>query len=218
MKVGTDGVLLGVWAGVEGVNSILDIGAGTGLIALMLAQRAPAALVHGVELDEGSANQAAENASDSPWSERIQIIHGSIQEYAESCSIQYDLIASNPPFFRNSLKSPLAERNRIRHTETLSYGDLLKAVSRLLSFAGKFCLILPGREAKVFEETAATFGLFRTRSRNIRSKPEKPVERILLQFEREPGKFFWEPDLILHPPDSGQRTKEYLELTRGFYL
>ena len=218
MKVGTDGVLLGAWAGVEGVKSILDIGAGTGLIALMLAQRAPAARVHGVELDEGSANQAAENASASPWSERIQIIHGSIQEYAESCSFPYDLIASNPPFFRNSLKSPDAGRNKVRHAETLPFADLLKAVAALLNPDGRFCLILPPSEARVFEEMALSFGLFATRICEVCSAPGKPPQRVLMQFERESRPLVKEPELSLYTDRSAIRSAEYDYLTREFYL
>ena len=218
MKVGTDGVLLGAWAGVEGVKNILDIGAGTGLIALMLAQRAPKALVDGVDLDAASGGQAAENAAASPWSERVKIIPGAIQQYAETCSGQYELAVSNPPFFRDSLKSPVDARNKVRHAEALSFGDLLRVVDKLRAPGGRLCLILPPAEGAVFEETALSFGFFATRLREVRSRPGKPVERVLMQFERESRAPVREPVLVLHLDDTARRSPAYAQLTEDFYL
>ena len=218
MKVGTDGVLLGAWADVGGVKSALDIGTGTGLIALMLAQRAPAAVIHAVEIDRESALQARENADASPWADRVKVIDSPIQVFAENPPVQYDLIVSNPPFFRDSLKSIRAGRNIVRHTETLSFGDLVKAVSGLLAPGGRFCFILPPGEALVFERIALSSALFKTRYREMRSRPGKPVERVLMQLERESRPPVCEPVLTLHPDDSGQRSEEYAALTSAFYL
>lgn len=218
MKVGTDGVLLGAWASVEGAKTILDIGTGTGLIALMLAQRAPGALVHAVELDGDSADQATQNAAASPWGERIKVFHSAIQEYAQGCSVRYDLIASNPPYFRRSLKSPDQARNRVRHAEALSFGDILNVVRGLLAPEGRFCLILPPEEIKAFENTAISFGLYSTRIRNVHSMPGKPVERVLMQFEKRSQPPVYEPAMVLHLDDPGERSPEYSSLTEAFYL
>jgi len=218
MKVGTDGVLLGAWASVEGVRTVLDIGTGTGLIALMLAQRSPMAEVHAVEIDADSAAQAAENAAASPWAGRVRVIHRSIQEYARDCSVPYDLIVANPPYFRDSLKSPSQARNRARHAEILTFGDLARSVSGLLAPGGRFCLILPPEESRVFEKTALVFGLYSARTRNVHSMPGKPVERVLMQFEKRSSPPIYEPAMVLQMDDPVERSAEYDNLTREFYL
>ena len=218
MKVGTDGVLLGAWTPVEGVRTILDIGTGTGLIALMLAQRAPGALIHGVELDAPSAEQAAENATASPWSDRVTIIPQGIQDYALHATTRYDLIVSNPPFFYGGLKSPKVERNRVRHAETLTFGELVKAVVHLLAPDGRFCVILPQAEGRAFQEIALSFGLFPTWIREVCGRPGKPVERLLLQFEQESRPVFRESGLIIQGEVPGVWTDSFKALTGGYYL
>ncbi|MBK7410644.1 MAG: methyltransferase [Saprospirales bacterium] len=218
MKVGTDGVLLGAWTPVEGAKTILDIGTGTGLIALMLAQRAPGALIHAVELDAPSAEQAAENAIASPWGDRVSVIPQGIQEFALHATTRYDLIVSNPPFFYGGLKSPRAERNRVRHAETLTFGELLKTVAHLLAPTGRFCVILPQAEGTAFQQIALSFGLFHTRIREVCGRSGKPVERLLLQFERESRPVLREPLLSIYDETPGIWTEAFNALTGGYYL
>lgn len=153
MKVGTDGVLLGAWARVEPQDErILDIGTGTGLIALMLAQRS-AARITAVEIDPGSASQARENADASPWGERIEVVCSSVQAFDPGR--RFGLIVSNPPFYVDSLTCPDRGRSRARHAETLPFAELRDAVLRLLAPDGRFCLILPPQEAARFIGVAA---------------------------------------------------------------
>lgn len=218
MKVGTDGVLLGAWADVRGASTILDIGAGTGLIALMLAQRAPEARIDAVELDPGSARQAAENIAASPWSDRVRLFPIAIQDFVVSEGRFYDLIVSNPPFFTGALKSPKPGRNQVRHGETLSFSDLLRSACRLLSPQGRFSLILPYTEAKTFMELAVHYHFFINRVREVHARPGKPVERVLMEFGKSPGALVKEPALCLQGDESGVRSEEYGVLTEGFYL
>lgn len=218
MKVGTDGVLLGAWAGERGARTILDIGAGTGLIALMLAQRAPEARIDAVELDPGSAGQAAENIAASPWSDRVRLFCSSIQDFTPPEGRLYDLIVSNPPFFTGALKSPNPGRNQVRHGEALSFSDLLWSAGRLLSSQGRFSLILPYAEAKAFQELAVHYHLFPNRIREVHTRSGKPVERVLMEFGRSPGSLVKESALCLHGDGVGGRSEEYGALTEGFYL
>lgn len=218
MKVGTDGVLLGAWADVRGAGTILDIGAGTGLIALMLAQRAAGARIDAVELERSSAEQASENIAASPWSDRVRLILCSIQDFAPPDGGLYDLIVSNPPFFTGALKSPKPGRNQVRHGETLSYSDLLRSAGRLLSSVGRFSLILPFSEAKTFQELAIHYHLFTNRIREVHAKSGKPVERVLMELGKTPAPLFREPLLCLQGEGAGGRSEEYGALTEGFYL
>ncbi|NJN77877.1 MAG: methyltransferase [Saprospiraceae bacterium] len=145
MKVGTDGVLLGAWADVLESESILDIGTGTGLIALIIAQRNQNAMVDAVEIDESSYEQAKQNFEESSWTKRLNIYQSSIQDYAKNCGKQYDLIVSNPPYFVNSTKSKQEDKNQVRHTDSLSFEELIKSVNILLEISGRFvsfCLSL----------------------------------------------------------------------------
>lgn len=218
MKVGTDGVLLGAWAGVENAQTILDIGTGSGLIALMVAQRANHARIDAVELDAESAAQASENAAASPWSDRVRVFPGSIQEYASSCEQAYDLIVSNPPFFTQALKSPVGGRNQVRHAEALPYEDLVSAVAHLLAPEGRFCLILPAAESKRLRELGLFFNLFVTRSREVCTRPGKPVERVLMQLERLSRPPERESVLILHETEANTRSAAFQTLTQEYYL
>lgn len=217
MKVGTDGVLLGAWALVDEATNILDIGTGTGLIAVMLAQRTANAQIHGVEIEEASYGQAVENMQASPWADRLQAFHTPIQEFRIEHQGKYDLIVSNPPFFTGGNLSFSEDRNTVRHTIKLSHKDLLSAVRGLLSAKGKFCLILPYIEGLRFCELAATYQLYCTRMTEVHPKAEKPVERLLLQLEktRKPQEV---DQLVIQHEKRNDWTIEYQELTRDFYL
>lgn len=217
MKVGTDGVLLGAWAEVSNARRALDIGTGTGLIALMLAQRNPELIVHAVEIDEVACQQARSNVEQSPWPDRVTVFFDSIQDFAKTNVEPYDLIVSNPPFFSGGTFSDNHDRNSIRHTIKLPHGDLLAATRKLLSKAGRFCVILPYVEGLRFEEMAKQYHLFCTKIMEVRSLADKPVERLLMQFERISGPVE-KTELIIQKEGRNNWTDEYIELTGAFYL
>lgn len=214
--VGTDGVLLGAWADVYEVKNILDIGTGTGLVALMLAQRNPAAQILGVEIHPPSAASAARNFANSDWSARLSVAGQSVQDFAQSVDCQFDAIVSNPPFFSENVVSPVAERQVTRHFGSLPPGDLLAAVQKLLAPGGRFSAILPKKEGQFLCELAAVQGLFFSKILEIRSRPEKPVERVLLEFRREPP-FLERAELMIQATD-GSFSDEFQRLTGAFYL
>ena len=171
MKVGTDGVLLGAWASVNFAKEILDIGTGTGVIAMMLAQRTGSAAVHAVEIDELAFLQAAENFKNAPWADRLRCFHMSIQDFASATEQRYDLIVSNPPFFTGGTLSDNSDKVSVRHTIKLPHGDLLLSVRQLLKKNGKFCVVLPYLEGLRFKEMAQTSGLFCNKATGV-----KPAE------------------------------------------
>ncbi|MCK6693141.1 MAG: methyltransferase [Thermoanaerobaculia bacterium] len=187
--VGTDGVLLGAWADVADATRILDIGTGTGLVALMLAQRTenvPGVKITGVELQEDSFRCAQRNFSASPWAGRLSAVGQSVQDFAQNAVDQYDLIVSNPPFFTETIVSPDQKRQLSRTARALTAGDLLDAVGRLLLPHGKFCAIMPPAEGRRLCEWAALRGLYCTRETQVFARQEKPCERLLLQLQRDP--------------------------------
>lgn len=214
--VGTDGVLLGAWADVSEAKNILDIGTGTGLVALMLAQRNPVAQILGVEIHAPSAACAARNFANSDWSARLSAAGQSVQDFAQSVDFQFDAIVSNPPFFSESVISPVAERQVTRHIGSLPPADLLAVAQKLLAPCGRFSAILPKKEGQFLCELAAVQGLFFTKILEIRSRPGKPVERVLLEFRHEPL-FLKRAELTIHATDGGF-SDEFRRLTGAFYL
>ncbi len=217
MKVGTDGVLLGAWADVTDAEHLLDIGTGTGVIAVMLGQRTETARIHAVEIDTEACEQARENMAQAPWADRLEAFNVSIQEFARTHPHQYDLILSNPPFFSGGTFSNNQDRTSVRHTVKLPHGDLLGAVRTLLSDKGKFCVILPFIEGLRFRELAASYNLYCTRLMEVKPKADKPVERLLLQFERR-EKALREEKLVIQHAGANAWTDEYVALTGAFYL
>lgn len=214
MKVGTDGVLLGAWFKTP-EGDILDIGTGTGLIALMAAQRTKTALIDAIEVEQEAFKQASENIKNSNWSNRIAAHNCSIQNYHPRK--KYDLIISNPPFFVDSTKAPNSERNKARHTDELSFSDLINAVNRLLNHDGFFSLILPIAESEHFIELANDQNLYLNRTCIVKPNPVKPAKRVLMEFS------FYKKDLIqdeltIETETRHQYTKEYISLTQDFYL
>ncbi|MDF3007358.1 MAG: yfiC, partial [Enterobacter kobei] len=159
MKVGTDGVLLGAWSPVAGVKRILDIGTGSGLLALMLAQRTgDNVLIDAVELDDAAATQARENVSESQWNTRIQVHSADIQQWVKQCTQRYDLIVSNPPYFEKGVECSSAEREQARYTTTLDHASLLACATECISEEGFFCVVLPENIGNVFTENALEAG------------------------------------------------------------
>ena len=178
MKVGTDGVLLGAWVHLESnPASILDIGTGTGLIALMLAQRSQAEVIDGLELDDDAYIQSVENFERSDWGDRLFCYHASLQEFAEEIDDKYDMIISNPPFFNSTYKELPQNRAMARHTESLSYNELLESVEKLLSKNGHFACIIPFSEEDSFIKIANQNNLFPNRITRVKGAVNTPVKR-----------------------------------------
>lgn len=225
-KVGTDGILLGAWAAKTpalnqaetAVSHALDIGTGTGLIALMLAQRFPQAVIDAIEVDAQSAAQAAENVAQSPWADRVSVINTAVQAFKGHTQQSYDLIVSNPPFF-SSAHNLAAEGRRegTRQTTQLSYKDLLHCVNRLLGENGRFCTILPSSASDSFCQLAAVENLHCTKKTAVRPVPHKPPHRHLLQFERTPHPTQTN-DLIIETAIRHHYTPDFIALTNSFYL
>ncbi len=179
MKVGTDGCLLGAWADTSNCNKALDVGCGSGLIAIMIAQRCNA-LVTGLEIDGDAAAQAAENVAASPWKERINIINCDALAY--ETDEQYDIIVSNPPFFRNSLRNDEAKRSIARHDDTLSCASLMAFAKKMLAPQGRFSVVIPSEQVESWCNEALFKGLSARRISYVRTLPHKPVKRALLEF------------------------------------
>lgn len=215
MKVGTDGVLLGAWCTVGDAKRILDIGTGTGLIAIMLAQRSgDESLIDAIEIDHETYLQAVDNISNCPWQSKINPINTSLQLY--SPDLKYDLIVCNPPFFTDSLKPPNQKRTQSRHTDSLPFTVIIEKIKKYLSDGGLFCLVLPYKEGKDFIYHAGKSGLYCTKMTEVISKPSKPIERLLLEFSLT-GKNFTKDELLLNN-DIGKWTNQYQKLVFPFYL
>lgn len=216
MKVGVDAVLLGAWCNVEGATRILDIGTGSGVIALMLAQRSEA-LIHAIEIDSKAAEQASFNASESPWSGRLNIENISIQHFMSSGIQHFDMIVCNPPYFNNSLLSPASGRNQSRHSGEMPHDMLAMAFSELSSPAGRCCVILPVPESILFVSLMQANGFSPTRKMLVYPKPGKAANRAMIQFERNSVVFCLEEILEIRNSDNTY-SNAYKELTRDFYL
>jgi tRNA1Val (adenine37-N6)-methyltransferase len=212
MKVGTDGVLLGCWVACEKANNILDIGCGTGLITLMLGQRNLNSNVTGIEIDEIASQEAQENISNSDWQERIEIEHISLQKFKPQT--QFDLIISNPPFFaENKAKD---RRATARHTNTLSFEELILNVANLLSPKGIFGVIIPKDSEAYFCKIATTHNLHCNRVCNVKGNETVAVKRVMLEFsflETEPITEHLTIETARH-----NYTSKYIQLCKDFYL
>ena len=219
MKVGTDGVLLGAWA--HGGQRILDAGTGTGVIALMMAQRYPEALVTAIDIDEGAVHQAQQNVALSPFSGRVEVLREMVQEFdggngangsngRDGSDGEYDAIVSNPPFFIDSLAAPDEQRNMARHTQTLTYAELMQAAYRLLNDDGELSVVVPFDYRKRMEDEACFVGFFPSRVCAVKTTERKPAKRYLLAFRKHPC-----------PCQKEQLTigsEVYRQLTQDFYL
>ena len=234
MKVGTDGVLLGAWAEtsegerlkVKGERRILDVGTGSGLIALMLAQRFPLAQIDAIDMDEAAVEQASNNFCSSPWTERLHAYHSPLQEWRMvngKCpnGNYYDLIVSNPPYFQNSLKNPDKGRQTARHTDTLSYEELIRHCGRLLKEDGVLALILPAESEKEVRGLAAAERLSLTRVTRVYTKENKKPKRVLMAFVkgmRGSEVSGLEEDVLVLEDEKGGRSAAYSKLCQEFYL
>jgi tRNA1Val (adenine37-N6)-methyltransferase len=216
LKVGTDAVLLGAWADVADAKRILDIGTGSGVIALMLAQRSTAQ-IDAIDIDEESIKQAQENFSDSPWSEQLSAHNISLKNFAAATTVKYDLVVSNPPYFTDSFKPADPQRFSARHNDQLPIQELAENAAKLLSATGKFCVILPVKEAGLLTTALRNHGLFPEKELWVYSFTGKEVFRKLILFGRSQTVCLKEELTIETAPGQGY-SKEYIELTKQYYL
>ena len=214
MKVGVDSVLLGAWVKCEHAKFILDIGTGSGIIALMLAQRNHDAMIEAIEIEENAADQAGENFLLSPWRNRLQVFHTSLQQF--KTKIKFDLIVSNPPYFENALKTPSAERNLARHTDHLSFEEIFHFGKEMLSLTGKFGFIIPVSEEKRMREAALREGFYPAEICYVCTLAHKPPKRVLITFDRITDRP--ETRYISIKNENDTFTEEYIVLTKDFYL
>ena len=217
MKVGTDGVLLGAWTSLENhPKNILDVGAGTGLLALQMAQRSQAETIDAIELDANAYEQCVENFEASVWADRLFCYHASFQEFVEEMDESYDLILSNPPFYTENVSSGDPSRDNARQNETLPFPVLIEGVRSLLSETGEFALIIPKTEEKNVMDLAKEKGLFPNSILGVRGNPTAPIKRSLIQFsfsEKEVSR----KELIIET-ERHTYTEAYSALTKTFYL
>lgn len=216
MKVNTDGVLLGAWANVEGVTKVLDIGTGTGLISLMMAQRCDAQIT-GVEIEKNAAEEAVENVQNSKWRARIFIQNTSFQHFTANANSKFDLIVSNPPFFTNGVKNTNPHLSMARHNHMLPFADIIAGAVKLLTETGKLALILPFDLAPDFVEKANGCGLFLNRLTEVKPFPNKTPNRCLMEFGIEKINFE-KSQMSVFSELKNDYSQEFKLLARDFYL
>ena len=215
MKVGTDGVLLGAWAPIKNVKRILDIGTGSGLISLMLAQRSEAEIV-GVELDEPASIQATQNVEQSPFASRITIVNADIMKFVTN--EKFDLIVSNPPFFIDALECPNKQRSQARHTSSLPLHQLIEVSYNLLNDNGLFAVILPNDVANTFLNECIVKHFTPIRITAVKTTPRKAPKRMLIALKKGVHTQGIERDELILSTSDGKRSDQYNILTQDFYL
>lgn len=215
-KVGTDGVLIGACADLTEGKKIMDVGTGTGLIALMAAQRSKAAIT-AIEPEIKSYQEAYENAANSKWGDRIEVLNIGFCEYSPGIDEKFDVILSNPPYFRDSQKNPDAEKSAVRHSDSLTSSDILEGAGKLLNPDGSLQLILPYVEGTLFIAEASKYRFFCNRIIKIKPVPAGDIKRLILKFERI-RKPLQEKFLTIETGPRHKYTEEYKEITKDFYL
>lgn len=216
MKVGTDGTLLGAWAqAAEGPCRVLDIGTGTGLIALMMAQRYPESRVTAIDVDADAVLQARQNVLASPFAERIRVMEANVQTFEDE--EKFDSIVCNPPFFEESLVCPDPQRTKARHTVSLGYRQLMEAAFGLLKANGRFSVIIPSDCRSRLEGEAHLRGFFFSRLCSVQTTPEKPPKRYMIEITKQPVYEVYTEKGILES-SSHSRSEWYRELTQEFYI
>ena len=217
MKVGTDGVLLGSWVKISSKSErILDIGTGTGLISLMMAQRSAAKVIDAVELNEAACQQARENFEASNWSDRLSCFHSSFQQFSNEMQGNYDLIISNPPFYITTQETVLKDRAMARHSDYLPFRELLLGVTKLLNKKGSCAFVIPFSEYKNFIVLAEKQNLFLSQITHVKGNNESPIKRSLLQFSFVKNEILTKELVIENYRHT--YTKDYIKLVKEFYL
>lgn len=218
MKVGTDGVLLGAWTPIENNPfSVLDIGAGTGILSLMIAQRSNAEQIDSIEIDEDAYEQCVENFENSPWSDRLFCFHAGLDEFVQEPENEYDLIVSNPPFYSEDFKTQNESRDLARFQESMPFEELIEAADLLLSENGIFSVIIPFKEEEKFIDLCARVELYPVKVTRIKGSYTTPIVRSLLAFKRYELSVLTADELVIEI-NRHEYTNEYIELTKDFYL
>jgi tRNA1Val (adenine37-N6)-methyltransferase len=218
MKIGTDGVLLGAWTPItNNPFSVLDIGTGTGIIALMLAQRSNAEQIDALEIDEEAYEQSVENFENSPWSDRLFCFHAGLDEFVDEPEDEYDLIVSNPPFYSEDYKTENKQRDLARFQDAMPFEDLVEAADLLLSENGVFSVIIPFKEEDRFLAIAKEYELYPTKITRVKGTATSEIKRSLLAFSRKETIGFPIDELTIETARHIY-TPEYFELTKEFYL
>lgn len=218
MKVGTDGVLLGAWANVENANFILDVGTGSGLIALMAAQRSDAKIV-AIDIDTNAVLQATENIDNCKWKNRIIVECIDFYDFAQSSTTIFDSIISNPPYFKNSLKNPELSKSIARHDVALNYEQLISQSVKILNKNGNLSIIIPANELENIEKLAIQNNLKISRKTFVKPTPEKKPIRVLLELKHSENECnIAVNEIVIEDGNRHCYTKEYISLTKDFYL
>jgi tRNA1Val (adenine37-N6)-methyltransferase len=218
MKVGTDGVLLGAWCPIDNHPfSVLDIGAGTGILSLMLAQRSNAEQIDAIEIDENAYEQAVENFENSPWGDRLFCFHAGLDEFVEEPEDEYDIIISNPPFYSEDYKTENKQRALARFQDALPFEDLIEAANLLLSENGIFAVIIPYKEEERFLDLCAQVELFPVKVTRVKGSHTTPIVRSLLAFKRYELSVLEADELVIEM-NRHEYTDTYINLTKDFYL
>ena len=218
MKIGTDAVLLGAWCPIKNNPfSILDIGAGTGILSLMLAQRSNAAQIDAIEINDEAYEQCVENFESSPWGDRLFCFHAGLDEFLDEPEDEYDLIISNPPFYSENYKTDSAQRDLARFQEAMPFEDLIEAVRLLLSENGIFAVIIPFKEEEKFIDLCAEVELYPINVTRVKGTPTTEVKRSLLAFKRYELSVLTADELVIETARH-QYTEDYIALTKDFYL
>lgn len=217
MKIGTDGVLLGAWTSIEHHPfNILDIGAGTGILSLMMAQRSNAEQIEAIEIDDDAFEQCAENFENSPWNDRLFCFHASLLEYIEAVDEKFDLIICNPPFYSEDYKTQETSRNLARFSDAMPLEHIIFAVINFLSDKGKFSIIIPYKEEQKYIEEASLINLFPNRILHVKGNPDSDIKRSLIEFS------YLESDIeiseLIIETERHKYTDAYINLTKDFYL
>jgi len=218
MKVGTDSVLLGAWCPIENNPfSVLDIGAGTGILSLMIAQRSHAEQIDALEIDEDAYEQCVENFENSPWGDRLFCFHAGLDEFVEEPEDEYDLIISNPPFYAEDYKTENSQRDLARFQEAMPFEDLIEAADLLLSENGIFAVIIPYKEEEKFIDLCAKVELYPIKVTRVKGTPTTEIKRSLLAFKHYELSTLTADELIIEI-NRHEYTDDYINLTRDFYL
>ena len=218
MKIGTDGVLLGAWCPIDNNPfSVLDIGAGTGILSLMLAQRSNAEQIDSLEIDEEAYEQCVENFENSPWSDRLFCFHAGLDEFVEEPEDEYDIIISNPPFYSEDYKTENSQRDLARFQDALPFEDLIEAADLLLSENGIFAVIIPFKEEEKFIDLCAEAELYPVKVTRVKGSHKTPIVRSLLAFKRYELPVLEADELVIEI-NRHEYTDDYINLTKDFYL
>lgn len=218
MKVGTDSVLLGAWCPIDNHPfSVLDIGAGTGILSLMLAQRSNAEQIDAIEIDENAYEQCVENFENSPWSDRLFCFHAGLDEFVDEPEDEYDIIISNPPFYSENYKTENEQRDLARFQDALPFEELIEAADVLLSENGIFAVIIPFKEEERFIDLCAEVELFPVKVTRVKGTHNTPIIRSLLAFKRYELAILEADELVIEI-NRHEYTDDYINLTKDFYL